>query len=229
MRTMRPLLALLLAAFTVAVAFADELREITEHHPSGAIRAKYTVDAEGRRHGNSIEYHENGRARVRCGYRAGTLHGNFSSYYPSGKRHVSAKYKDGKLDGRYRERGPDGKVLFLGEARTFYVTAPVVASTVFDRGPLERALRAADPSDPSPVEVVDEASGKAKILTYTVLYDREGDPKRGIVIGELESGPRFIANTPDDRARLEDLVSREAVGRSGTVASIDALNRFIPS
>ncbi|NQT87893.1 hypothetical protein HQ560_14090 [bacterium] len=46
--------------------------------------------------------------------------------------------------------GADGKVLFLGEARTFYCEVPVVASTVFDRGPLERALEAADPADPSP-------------------------------------------------------------------------------
>jgi hypothetical protein len=39
-----------------------------------------------------------------------------------------------------RELGPEEMVLFVGEARTFYCTCRVWASTAFDRGPIERIL-----------------------------------------------------------------------------------------
>ncbi len=77
--------------------------------------------------------------------------------------------------------------------------------------------------------LVDEASGKGQVETYTVLHDRDGAPTRGIVIGRLASGERFLSNTPTDRSLLEDLVASEAIGRSGRVTHQDGLNRFEPS
>ncbi|MFP4056993.1 MAG: glycosyltransferase family 39 protein [Candidatus Brocadiia bacterium] len=41
-----------------------------------------------------------------------------------------------------QELGPDDVVLFVGEARTFYCRRQALASTVFDRGPIERLLDA---------------------------------------------------------------------------------------
>jgi acetyl-CoA C-acetyltransferase len=73
-----------------------------------------------------------------------------------------------------------------------------------------------------------EPRGAATIETYTVLHDRTGAPMRGIVIGRLASGSRFLANTPDDRVLLEGLMSQEGVGQRGRVASKDGMNQFAP-
>ena len=80
-----------------------------------------------------------------------------------------------------------------------------------------------------PVEIREQADGPATVETYTVLYARDGAPERGVVIGRLDSGARFIANTPDDRDVLERFASVENVGRRGTVAFRDGLNRFEPA
>ena len=73
-----------------------------------------------------------------------------------------------------------------------------------------------------------EASGRGRVETYTVLYDREGAPVRGIVLGRLEDDRRFLANTPDDRGFLEDFVAEEAVGRRGRLDFVDGRNVFTP-
>jgi len=70
--------------------------------------------------------------------------------------------------------------------------------------------------------------GRGTIETYTVLHDRDGVPVRGIVIGRLADGQRFLANTPDNRVVLDALMSNEGVGRSGSVSSSDGTNRFEP-
>ena len=46
------------------------------------------------------------------------------------------------------------------------------------------------------------------------------------MIGRLASGERFLANTPSDRTTLEDLLSREGVGRSGSAAFENGANVF---
>jgi acetyl-CoA C-acetyltransferase len=70
-------------------------------------------------------------------------------------------------------------------------------------------------------------SGAGTIETYTVLYDRDGTPVRGVIVGRLDAdGRRFLANTPSDRALLESLTSREAIGLRGTVTPDGDTNRF---
>jgi acetyl-CoA C-acetyltransferase len=73
-----------------------------------------------------------------------------------------------------------------------------------------------------------EPHGHATIETYTVLHDRDGQPMKGIIIGRLADGQRFLANTPDDRAVLESLIAREGVGRAGMVSQQNGINRFAP-
>jgi acetyl-CoA C-acetyltransferase len=73
-----------------------------------------------------------------------------------------------------------------------------------------------------------EARGPGTIEAYTVLHDRDATPIRGIVIGRLADGRRFLANTPSDRVVLEELMVREAVGVSGHVFSADGQNCFDP-
>jgi acetyl-CoA C-acetyltransferase len=73
-----------------------------------------------------------------------------------------------------------------------------------------------------------DATGRGQVEAYTVLYDRGGAPRRGIVLGRLESGERFIANTPEDRTLLEALVERELCGSNGKVECQDGVGLFTP-
>jgi acetyl-CoA C-acetyltransferase len=69
------------------------------------------------------------------------------------------------------------------------------------------------------------AEGAAAIETYTVVHSRDGAPERGIIIGRLDDGRRFVANTPaGDRAALEALEREEGVGRRGRVRHDPATN-----
>ncbi len=67
----------------------------------------------------------------------------------------------------------------------------------------------------APAVVHPEASGPGVIEAYTVQYDREGAPTRGIVLGRTDDGRRFLANTPDGVNFLETFVAREQVGTRG--------------
>ncbi len=79
-----------------------------------------------------------------------------------------------------------------------------------------------------PIEVVESAEGAATVDTFTVNYDRESAPSRGIVIGRTADGRRFVANTPSDRETLEEFVASEAIGRRGEVRTEGDLNVFTP-
>jgi len=79
-----------------------------------------------------------------------------------------------------------------------------------------------------PVTLVREPQGAAVIESYTVLYARDGRPETGVVVGRLESGGRFLAHTPQDPAILEEMVTREAVGRRGSVSAASPVNVFTP-
>jgi hypothetical protein len=59
-----------------------------------------------------------------------------------------------------------------------------------------------------------------------VLYARDGTPERGIVVGDLLEGGRFVANTPSDRSFLEDFVREERVGARGRLRVEKGLNVF---
>ncbi|CAA0090207.1 Uncharacterised protein [Zhongshania aliphaticivorans] len=69
------------------------------------------------------------------------------------------------------------------------------------------------------VDVVIEANGIATIETYTLVYKR-GVPNLGIVVGRLEDGRRFLANTAaDDHDAFAILAGDdEVVGRQVTVS-----------
>jgi acetyl-CoA C-acetyltransferase len=80
-----------------------------------------------------------------------------------------------------------------------------------------------------PVPIAQRAEGAATLETYTVLYERDGAPTRGIVVGRLEDGRRFVANLPEDRALLEAFVASEGVGLRGRVRPLEGTNRFDPA
>ncbi len=67
------------------------------------------------------------------------------------------------------------------------------------------------------VKVTDTPNGVGTIETCTAIYGRKG-PMFGIVMGRLEDGSRFIANTATDEATLNALQADDAIGRTGVVA-----------
>lgn len=78
-------------------------------------------------------------------------------------------------------------------------------------------------------DIVLEPAGRATIETYTVVHARD-DVRMGIVFGRDAQNRRFVANTPEDKAVVLDLQSREGVGRSGVVTSAEGgmKNVFTP-
>jgi len=112
--------------------------------------------------------------------------------------------------------------------------AALVLSSVAPASPVvaEAGQVKQDPSDGiprAPVSPVVAAEGRAAVETYTVVFGRGGEPERGIVIGRLASGERFLADTPNDATLLEDIVAREMVGAGGKVSRVNDRNRFDPA
>lgn len=126
--------------------------------------------------------------------------------------------------------GMKGLVSGLG----WYLTKHAIG--IYSAVPNERPWLREDPAlyqadldrEPHPT-LVTEAHGRARIEAYTVTHDRDGTPAKGVVIGRLDDGQRFLANTPAERSVLEELMTHEGVGRSGTVSPDNGINRFVPN
>jgi acetyl-CoA C-acetyltransferase len=152
--------------------------------------------------------------------------------YAGGPASAYCLHSIAALAERLRER-PGAKGLATGNG--WYLTkhaASVWSSEPKPGDPPSAQLPASLPAANmarTPVAVDPGARGRASIETYTVLYDREGAPARGIVLGRTEQGRRFLANTPRDRDLLEAFVSVEEVGRAGVVGERDGLVCFEPS
>lgn len=81
----------------------------------------------------------------------------------------------------------------------------------------------------APAVLAETPQGRGRIEAYTVLYDREGAPERGIVLGRTADDVRFLANTPADRDLLEAFVAIEEVGREGHLAAREGMTIFDPA
>jgi acetyl-CoA C-acetyltransferase len=123
----------------------------------------------------------------------------------------------------------------LVTANGWYVTKH--AAGVYSARPPEREWQRVDAkidqqsidAEPHPV-LVDKPKGDATVETYTVVFNRDGAPELGIVIGRDADNARFIANAPADRRTLESMTKHEFVGARGTVAQAeDGRNGFSPS
>jgi acetyl-CoA C-acetyltransferase len=87
----------------------------------------------------------------------------------------------------------------------------------------------ADARRPATPALDETYEGAVGIETYTVLYDRDGAPRFGVVIGRTPDGRRAIGRVPaEDRACIALLTSgvREPVGTRGRVERDGELNRF---
>lgn len=125
-----------------------------------------------------------------------------------------------------------GKGLVTGNGWYLTKHAASVWSTQPGVNPPKRGLIDDLPSagvDTAPRPASDDVTGRGTVEAYTVQFDREGAPSRGIMIGSTDQGTRFVANAPFDRDTLEDLVANEAVGIEGTLAKKDELTIFSPA
>jgi acetyl-CoA C-acetyltransferase len=105
---------------------------------------------------------------------------------------------------------------------------------IYSTTPVEGEWRREAPADYQQA-ILDEAhppltespSGSATIETYTVLHGREG-AERALVIGLLDDGTRFIAETPNDEQTLRQMMDREMLGAPGTATAGEDKNLFVP-
>ena len=74
--------------------------------------------------------------------------------------------------------------------------------------------------------MVEDYTGPGTVLTCTVMFDRDGRPERGAVIGTGAGGERFAARIDPRGDTLDELTSgSEPVGRVGTV-TVDDIPEF---
>ncbi len=90
------------------------------------------------------------------------------------------------------------------------------------------ALQAWVDAQPHPV-IAEEAAGRGTVEAYTVVHGRDGAPERGIALGRLDDGRRFVATLPAERDVLESFERAEGVGRDGRLTCAGGENRFDPS
>jgi acetyl-CoA C-acetyltransferase len=128
-------------------------------------------------------------------------------------------------------RGDVGMVTANG----WYVTKHSVG--VYSTDPPQHNWKRTDPSvdqatiDAEPhAQFEEHPSGPATVETYTVLFDRDGAPTQGIIIGRTASDRRFMANTPNDRSLLESMTQKEMAGARGVVAQDEStgISTFTP-
>lgn len=76
-----------------------------------------------------------------------------------------------------------------------------------------------------PLARVDSYNGEGKIDTYTVVFSRDRNPEKAIIIGTTDDGQRFIANSATDDATFEQLMSENQIGATVSVtATSDNIN-----
>lgn len=106
---------------------------------------------------------------------------------------------------------------------------------LYSTEPMKGAWRREDPNrlqaelDGRPKRRVNpHPTGTGTIETYCVTYGRDA-PEKAYVLGRLdESGDRFVAMSGNDPALLNDMLTREQLGRKVTIAQRDGRNVFIP-
>jgi acetyl-CoA C-acetyltransferase len=115
--------------------------------------------------------------------------------------------------------GHKGMVTGNGWYLSKHSAAILASAPKTDGAPLEGLIDNLPSNDmeTAPKVVDPEAEGPGRIEAYTVSYDREGRPVRGIVVGCTDSGERFLANTPDEPGFLEAFVAEEQTGARGRV------------
>lgn len=85
------------------------------------------------------------------------------------------------------------------------------------QGPWHQSGPAPETPAYGPVSVIEEANGKGTVESYSLVYNREGQPERATVVGRDEQQNRFLAQTALEPDVVQAMIETEIIGRSGTV------------
>ncbi len=164
---------------------------VVERYDSGKVKVKYGTDAKDRKHGEYVEYHENGRPRVRAHYSAGELDGSWVSYWENGKVQKKLNYKKGVQQGRAVEYDEKGKLIadrvVLAGKEIFPRTQEQILAAL---GEIEQS-RVDSPPVPArrtsfaPAEVSVQAKGLRRLRQYRYLCNLPWDVDLSYEYGEL--------------------------------------------
>ncbi|MFT5573330.1 MAG: acetyl-CoA C-acetyltransferase [Cryomorphaceae bacterium] len=75
-------------------------------------------------------------------------------------------------------------------------------------------------------EFIEQAQGPAQLETFTVIHDKMGNPKKGIMFGRLDNQQRFLAEVAGGVQALESLMNNDDFTIRGHVETIKRINRF---
>lgn len=92
----------------VACSLEAQHEEKIETWDGGKVKARFLVDAQGRKHGAYTAFHEDGSLALKAVYRDDVLDGAYQTFHPNGARHITGGYARGKLYGTYEEVSDDG-------------------------------------------------------------------------------------------------------------------------
>ena len=70
-------------------------------------------------------------------------------------------------------------------------------------------------------------NGKLTVEGYSIIYERTGKPKRGVLIGSLENGTRALAIITSESNMLVTLENQELVGKKFVIEHDPSLDRNI--
>ena len=75
--------------------------------------------------------------------------------------------------------------------------------------------------------IVEKVNGKLTVEGYSIIYDRTGQPKRGVLVGFLENGGRALAIITTEYGMLLTLENQELVGKNFVIKYDANLDRNI--
>ena len=116
-------------------------------------------------------------------------------------------------------RSPSDRVLVtgIGMANTKHAATLLTGPDHVPAGATGATVYRLEESE-APMTVEARADGTARVITYTIEYERDGTPMNVIWLLALDNGNRTIANTADGEMDVvETILSREAIGCSGVV------------
>lgn len=113
---------------------------IYTHYDNGAVYEKYFVDKDSMKHGQYIQFYENGDTLETSQYIHGKLEGIRKLYYTGNRTEIMEKYEMGMLNGPYRVFYEDGNLNLIapyknnvleGELKKYYPNGSIMEEVEF--------------------------------------------------------------------------------------------------
>jgi Cysteine-rich secretory protein family len=215
----RALLSVAVTGFVFSLALAAT---VEEKHPNGKLKAVYVTDKAGRKDGFYVEYHENGKAKVKATYRAGELEGSYTAFHPNGATHINATYKQGKRTGTYSERDDHGRLVLKAGYRDGTVQGSV---KIYDKGTevFSQPFHNGAPVWPRSLEKIRAALGA---ISTSPAAPRGNDPAAAERLAALQrlKAYRYLVGVPYENLELDAEMNRCSEAGARLCAAIGRLD-----